>query len=214
MSRNAHGSNEQNRSLSQTKKRFAKRKATPERLESRERLRHDHDLISEPDFHGRESSYRARAEYDNSFIIDDDREWKNAPSGDLSFEEQYKTDGEEHNYRWPIAENRVGEYPRFPDGLYRRTRTRKNFYGIGPKGYKRSDERIEEDVCELLTKDKNIDASEIVVEVKDGLVKLSGNVEDREDRVEAEMLVHSILGVEDIQNDISVKKRKFDVNLQ
>ena len=77
MSRNAHPS-----------KRFTNRKSTPVRLESRESLRHDHDVVSGPDFHGRESSYRARAEYDNSFRTEDDKEWKNAPNGDLSFEEQ------------------------------------------------------------------------------------------------------------------------------
>ncbi|MBC7540527.1 MAG: BON domain-containing protein [Bacteriovorax sp.] len=212
MNRNSHGSNEQNRST-QGRERFARKNSTPQKMESRERFKHDHDKLSGPDFHGRESSYRANAEYDNSLNQYEDKVWKNAPTGDLSFEDQYRTDGEEHNYRGPIAENRIGEYPRTPRGLFRRTVSHKNFFGIGPKGYKRSDARIEEEICEVLTKDEYIDASEITVEVKEGVVKLSGTVEDREDRVAAEMLVESVLGVEDIQNNITVKKREVNLNL-
>lgn len=38
--------------------------------------------------------------------------------------------------------------------------------GKGPKGYKRSDERIREDVCDCLTDDRHVDASGIEVKVK------------------------------------------------
>jgi hypothetical protein len=33
--------------------------------------------------------------------------------------------------------------------------------GRGPKGYQRSDERIKEDICDCLTRDPDVDASEI-----------------------------------------------------
>ena len=39
--------------------------------------------------------------------------------------------------------------------------------GRGPKGFKRSDERIKEEVCEMLSRDGSIDADDIVVEIQD-----------------------------------------------
>jgi osmotically-inducible protein OsmY len=82
----------------------------------------------------------------------------------------------------------------------------RSFAGVGPKGYKRSDERIEEEVCNILLKDRNIDASDIEVRVQNGLVILSGTVESRMDRTEAELAIEGVAGVEDIQNDIKLKK--------
>lgn len=82
----------------------------------------------------------------------------------------------------------------------------KSFSGVGPKNYKRTDERIEEEVCNVLMKDRNIDASNIEVHVRGGVVLLSGTVEGRMDKIEAEMAIEGITGVEDIQNEIKVKK--------
>lgn len=98
------------------------------------------------------------------------------------------------------------EYPLSGHNLDHHKPRHRDFTGIGPKGYKRSDSRIEEDICELLTRDHYIDASDIGVAVKNGVVRLSGTVEQREDRVEAEMLAESVIGVEDIQNDIVVRR--------
>lgn len=53
------------------------------------------------------------------------------------------------------------------------------FAGRGPKGYTRSDARIEEDVNESLTRDPELDASDIEVRVEGGVVELSGTVADR-----------------------------------
>lgn len=83
---------------------------------------------------------------------------------------------------------------------------RRSFEGVGPKGYKRSDDRIEEDVCNILLKDRNIDAHDIEVHVHNGLVILSGTVQSRIDRIEAEMAIEGVAGVEDIQNDIKLKR--------
>lgn len=81
-----------------------------------------------------------------------------------------------------------------------------SFVGKGPKGYKRSDERIKEDVCECLASAPRIDASEIEVNVKDCCVNLSGTVNSRQAKREAEMLVENLNGVEDVINEIRVKK--------
>lgn len=186
------------------------RKVMPERLDSSERYRHNHDQNQLPDLHGRESSFRAQAQLDQVY--------DNAPKaihqqsrGELSNEEQYRTDGEARNYRGPLEEDRFAEYPRYGKSMNRANRG-KNYAGVGPKGYKRTDERIEEEVCDVLARDQYINASELIVSVDNGVVTLSGTVNDREDRFASEMLVETILGVTDINNNIKVKKQKVNTN--
>jgi hypothetical protein len=48
----------------------------------------------------------------------------------------------------------------------------------GPKGYKRSDERLKEDISERLM-NMDVDASEVSVEVQSGKVTLEGTVSER-----------------------------------
>lgn len=78
------------------------------------------------------------------------------------------------------------------------------FRGRGPKGYRRSDERIREDVCECLTEDEHIDASNIDVEVKDCEVTLTGSVSSRDEKRRAEDLIDDLPGVRDIHNNLRV----------
>lgn len=182
----------------------------PQHMRSRERMRHDHDQNYAHDFHDREKSYRALSEETDFRRQLEDSGWENTPGGELSWEEQYRTDGEAHNYRGPLAEP-FNEYPQYGHNVESRSHQNRkhhqDYTGFGPRGYKRSDARIEEELCELLARDHYIDASDIVVAVENGIVKLSGTVRQREDRVEAEMLAESIIGVEDIQNDISVQRQ-------
>jgi osmotically-inducible protein OsmY len=77
--------------------------------------------------------------------------------------------------------------------------------GRGPKGYRRSDERIRDDVNDRLTDDRYLDASEIEVAVKDGEVTLSGVVFRREDKRWAEDLVERVSGVVYVQNNLRVQ---------
>lgn len=76
--------------------------------------------------------------------------------------------------------------------------------GRGPKGYTRSDERIYEDVCERLTEDRFIDASNVEVTVKDGEVTLSGTVASRGLKYRAEDLAELASGVRHVQNNLRV----------
>lgn len=78
--------------------------------------------------------------------------------------------------------------------------------GKGPKGWKRSSERIREDVCERLADDDHLDASEIEVNVQDNEVTLSGTVNSREDKRRAEMLVEQCSGVDHVQNNLRVQQ--------
>ena len=72
--------------------------------------------------------------------------------------------------------------------------------GRGPRGFQRSDDRIMEEVCERLTWDPDLDASEIEVRVESGVVTLEGMVESRRDKRRAEDLVDEVRGVVDVQN--------------
>ncbi|HEU4579184.1 MAG TPA: BON domain-containing protein [Polyangiaceae bacterium] len=82
-------------------------------------------------------------------------------------------------------------------------------YGKGPKGYVRSDERIREDVCDRLSDDDELDASDITVTVSNGEVRLEGTVLDRQSRHRAEDLAESVSGVQDISNNLRARKGFF-----
>jgi osmotically-inducible protein OsmY len=79
-------------------------------------------------------------------------------------------------------------------------------YGKGPKGYVRSDERIREDVCDRLSDDDELDASDITVTVSNGEVRLEGSVLDRQSKHRAEDLAESVSGVQDITNNLRARK--------
>lgn len=86
----------------------------------------------------------------------------------------------------------------------------RDFRGRGPRGYVRSDERIGEDIHERLTEDPMLDAGDITVEVRDGVVTLGGCVEQRWLRHHAEDLVEACSGVRDIRNDLRVGAQEGD----
>ncbi|HEY9384654.1 MAG TPA: BON domain-containing protein [Gemmatimonadales bacterium] len=82
---------------------------------------------------------------------------------------------------------------------------RGRFTGRGPQGYKRTDERIEEDVNEALTMDGDLDAVNIEVKVQAGVVTLTGTVESRQAKRDAEDLAEDVFGVKDVENRIRVQ---------
>ena len=79
--------------------------------------------------------------------------------------------------------------------------------GRGPRGYKRPDARIEEDINERLTRHGMIDATDIEVSVKEGGVTLRGTVDSRRARLLAEDIADSVFGVTEVHNQIKVKQR-------
>jgi hypothetical protein len=76
--------------------------------------------------------------------------------------------------------------------------------GKGPMGYTRSDERIREMVCEALTDNDDVDASNIDVVVKNCEVTLSGTVDDRQQKRLAEDIAERCAGVKDVSNQLKV----------
>jgi osmotically-inducible protein OsmY len=82
----------------------------------------------------------------------------------------------------------------------------RSFMGKGPKGYKRSDDRIYEEVCELLTRNPEIDATEIGVRVSEGIVTLEGKVPGRRAKRLAEEIIEDLPGVLEVKNEISAQR--------
>jgi len=79
------------------------------------------------------------------------------------------------------------------------------YTGRGPRNYRRSDERIREDVSELLTQHGQIDASEFEVTVENGEVTLNGAVDSRRTKRLAEDVVERVRGVRDVHNRLRVQ---------
>jgi osmotically-inducible protein OsmY len=80
------------------------------------------------------------------------------------------------------------------------------YAGRGPKGYTRTDDRIREEVCERLSRDDDVDASEIEVRVQNGEVTLEGTVQTRSMKHQAEDLADDVTGVSDVHNHLRVMK--------
>lgn len=99
-----------------------------------------------------------------------------------------------------IYEDDRGHVSQFSHGPER------GFTGRGPKGYQRSDNRIREDICDRLTDDWRIDASEVEITVNNGEVTLAGNVHNREQKRSAEDVVESIPGVREVHNNLRVSR--------
>jgi hypothetical protein len=79
------------------------------------------------------------------------------------------------------------------------------FRGRPPKAYRRSDERILDDIVERLMIGA-VDASEIEVKVEGGEVTLTGTVQDRRDKRRIEDACEDVFGVQDVHNQIRVSR--------
>lgn len=124
--------------------------------------------------------------------------------------------------RWSVQnmgdwadQSHVERHERVPFGRQQRERggywrqyeqQRPQFAGRGPKDYRRSDDRIREEVCDCMTDDAHLDASEIVVDVNQGEVTLTGTVTSREQKRRAEDVAERISGVRDVTNQLRVMR--------
>ena len=81
------------------------------------------------------------------------------------------------------------------------------YVGYGPTDWQRSDENIREDVNERLTLHGQLDARQIHVQVENGVVTLTGNVNSRREKRLAEDITDSVTGVIDVQNRLHVENK-------
>nr|HMQ50574.1 BON domain-containing protein [Anaerolineae bacterium] len=84
------------------------------------------------------------------------------------------------------------------------------YAGRGPRHYRRTDERIAEEICDRLMLDTQIDPSEIEIEVAAGEVSLTGTVEDRRAKRRAERLAETVVGVRDVHNRLRIEARESE----
>ena len=91
----------------------------------------------------------------------------------------------------------------------RRMDEQREHRGRGPKGYRRSDERIKEDVNDCLSDDYYLDASDVEVSVSNTEVTLTGTVRNRTDKRRAEDLAESVSGVTNVENRLRVKQSGY-----
>ncbi|HEU4836323.1 MAG TPA: BON domain-containing protein [Pyrinomonadaceae bacterium] len=91
----------------------------------------------------------------------------------------------------------------------RRMDQQREHRGRGPKGYRRSDERIKEDVNDRLSDDYYVDASEVEVMVTNTEVTLTGTVNSREEKRRAEDIAESVSGVTNVENRLRVKQGRY-----
>lgn len=121
----------------------------------------------------------------------------------------YRPGRDESGARWQPVARGYGEggayWPRPEEdprhALYGRSGGHR---GKGPKGYTRSDERILEDLSERLAEDDEIDPSDVSIEVRDGVVTLSGSVGHRWMRHRIEDMADACRGVGDVVNQVRV----------
>lgn len=127
-------------------------------------------------------------------------------------ERSYRGDYDRRDDRgmWDRASDEVASWFGDEDAERRRdmdARRDESHRGRGPKGYLRSDSRINEDVHDRLTDHPRLDASDISVTVQDGEVTLTGFVRRRGDKRVAEDCAESVTGVKNVQNNLRVKEQ-------
>jgi hypothetical protein len=108
----------------------------------------------------------------------------------------------------PLARDTRGMYEwedRGPLAWLRRDRDDRGAKPRGPKGYKRSDERIHDEVCERIAR-SGVDADEVEVKVENGEVTLTGTVGMREHKWRLESIADDVWGVEDVHNQLRIHR--------
>jgi len=134
-----------------------------------------------PDYSREQSNYGARDQYEP---LGREREWR----GEARGREESWTDQVRHT------------------GHQFATRVKRAFRG--PKGYKRSDERIREDVSERLAQQDELDPSDLEVRVANGEVTLTGTVRSRHEKFLAEEIADEVLGVNDVHVQVRVRREQ------
>ena len=76
-----------------------------------------------------------------------------------------------------------------------------------PRGERRTDEEIEDEIQRLLAQQSQVDASDIQVGVKYGVVSLSGNVESWLEKEIADSFVRNVLGVLEVNNQLNANRQ-------
>jgi hypothetical protein len=99
-------------------------------------------------------------------------------------------------------------YPRpLPDHPNRPGSTQ-SYRGVGPRSYRRSDQKIQEEVEDRFTDDPHLNPSNLEITTREGVVTLTGTVPDRGQKRRAEDLAESVAGVRDVENHLMIENRR------
>ena len=133
---------------------------------------------------------------------DYNRDWsrnRNAGNDDRDYRK------DDNNNWWDRTKDKVsGWFSDDDDDRRDRDRNYPSHRGKGPSDYRRSEDRIREDICDRLTDDDRVDASNISVQIDNDAVILNGTVNSREEKRRAEDLVESVSGVRNVENRLRV----------
>ena len=126
-------------------------------------------------------------------------DWGDAPTGPGEYGSQYGGSyGAEHS-------------PGRPYGTFS---ARENYRGRSPKDYRRSDDRIREEICDRLTDDPAVDPTDVAIKVEGGEVILTGFVATRDQKRRAEEEAERVSGVRDVINQIRVSREESGQSIQ
>lgn len=161
---------------------------------------HDDEELYDENFSGKRENYNAAGYYGSNYGgIAELNRGRNFESN-AGYRDNYDhlTTGQ-----WPeiekAAESRnfdLRQYELEQRGVHR---------GKGPRNWQRADQRILEDINDMLTEDAYIDASDIEVSVEKGNIVLTGVVENRGVKRRAEDLVERVSGVKNLENRLRVR---------
>ena len=167
------------------------------------------DRTNDIDRLGSVDNYTGR--YGNNFNRDGNRGSGYNESRNSGYRhERYDDNRQEGRGFWDRTVDEVSSWFGDDDAERRRRMDRQQgeFKGRGPKGYRRSDERIKDDINDRLSDDSWIDASDIEVNVENGEVTLTGTVHHRNAKRRAEDLAELVSGVTNVENRIRVQQEQ------
>jgi osmotically-inducible protein OsmY len=87
-----------------------------------------------------------------------------------------------------------------------RRKTGGSHAGKGPQFHRRADDKIHEEIWDLLSNNPDLDASEIELLVESGEVTLTGTVDSRDAKWLTEDLVNSVAGVREVNNRLKLAR--------
>ena len=117
----------------------------------------------------------------------------------------WNTPREDDGFGYP-GQGGYGDMRADPERRGSSTQQRGGHRGRGPRNVTRSDERIADDLIQRLTRDDEIDASEVLVAVENGEVTLTGEVPERRMKHLAEDLASAVQGVRNVHNRVQVDR--------
>lgn len=132
------------------------------------------------------------------------RSWSEPPSGEPFYRGGYSSRSYSTGFAPGATYREYNDTGRYGQGWERGRGMEGLYAGRGPRGYQRSDERIREDVCDRLSVDPWVDATDIEVTVLKGEVTLAGTVRDRNDKRRTEDLIENVSGVREVHNNLRV----------